>query len=351
VSLLNGDLSSLARELASSDRIALDAEGDSYYRYRGRLCTLQLAHERPFVIDALDADLSLLAPILGEDGPIKIVHDASFDARMLAARGVPLGRVFDTSIAARFLGETATGLASLLGRYLGITLDKNSQLSDWGRRPIAQKDLDYLIADVVHLVPLAERLEAGLREHDLLEEAEEESRYLLDRALDPEPVRAPWTRIKGARDLRPEVLARLAALTEVRERIAEARDVPPFRIAANGLLVEAAIRGWTRIRGLPEADVVEAFEIAAERGPPPIDEPDIPPAAERARVRHREKALTAWRAAEAKARDLNEQAILPGHCLRDLARLERGEHVSHVEGLGEKRIDRYGAALMALLAS
>lgn len=342
------DVVELARTLAAEPRIALDAEGDGFYRYRGRLCTMQIAAAKVSIVDALAADLSPLAAVLGEDGPLKIVHDAAFDARMLAGRGIRLRNVFDTAVAARFVGESATGLASLLARHLGVELDKGPQMADWGKRPIGERDLAYLIADVAHLLPLAEVLEARARELDLREEIDEESRYVLDGALDPEPERAPWTRIKGARDLAPAELARLVALTDVREAIARERDVPPFRVAPNGILLEAAKRKWTKIRGL-EPDAIERAYAIAERSGPPVVENDAPPAADRARWRGREKALTAWRASEAKARGLNEQAILPGHCVRDLARLSPGEDISHVDGLGEKRLERYGAALRALL--
>ncbi len=349
-------------ELAAAPRIALDAEGDGFYRYRARLCTLQLGTGTGIaLVDTLAIeDLSALAPLLGAEGPVKVVHDASFDAKMLAGRGLPLTPVFDTAVAARFLGESATGLASLLSRHLGVELEKEQQQADWGKRPLSEERLAYLVADVAHLLPLASLLEQRLGELDLLEEAEEESRYVLARALEPETERAPWTRIKGARDLPPRELSLLTALTDVREREAEARNVPPFRVAPNAALFEAARRGLTDVRamrrirglrGLAEVRLEEAIELS-RRGPPVEDVPPPPPPEERAARRAREKALIRWRQEEAARRGLNEQAILPGHCLRDLARpdLRSPDDLARVEGLGAKRIERYGAALLAILA-
>src|SRR5690606_19744788 len=125
-------------ELEETPAIALDIEGDGFHRYRARLCTMQLAGAgAPVALDTLAIrDLTPLAPLLGPHGPVKVLHDASFDARMLARRGVTLARVFDTSIAARFLGERATGLASLLARHLGVELAKDEQQGDWGARPL-----------------------------------------------------------------------------------------------------------------------------------------------------------------------------------------------------------------------
>ncbi len=354
------ELEALVAELSTVPRVALDAEGDGFYRYRARTCTLQLASgARVAVIDTLAIqDLSPLAALLGPRGPMKVVHDAAFDARMLAKRGCVLGNVFDTAVAARFLGESATGLSSLLSRHLGVELAKEQQQADWGRRPLEAEQMAYLVADVEHLLPLAALLEARLREEDLVEEAEEESRYVLARALDPEPERAPWTRIKGARELGEASLALLAALADVREGVAEQRDVPPFRVAPNGALFEAARRGpelsrlrsVRGLRGLDDAKLREAIE-RARRGPPSEPVVEAPPSEERSRRRGREKALTEWRRAEAQARGVDAQVVLPGHCLRDLAAAgaRSREDLARIEGLGEKRIARYGDALIALL--
>ncbi len=356
-------LDAAVAELSKAPRVALDAEGDGFYRYRARLCTLQLATgARVDIVDTLAIeDLSALALLLGPTGPVKVVHDASFDARMLARRGLPLARVFDTAVAARFLGESATGLSSLLARHLGIDLAKEQQQADWGVRPLSEERLAYLVADVAHLLPLAALLEQRLAELDLLEEAEEESRYVLAKALEPEPERAPWTRIKGARDLPPSQLALLCALAEVREREAEQRDVPPFRVAPNGALFEAARRGvhdaraLRKIRGLRDLDdarLTEAIELA-RRGPPADPQPAPPPPPERSQRRAREKALIEWRRKEAERRGVDEQAVLPGHCLRDLASpdIRTQDDLARVEGLGAKRIARYGDALIAALSA
>lgn len=351
----------LLADLSEAPCIALDIEGDGFHRYRARLCTMQLAGRgAPLAIDTLAiSDLAPMAELLGPRGPVKVLHDASFDARMLARRGVTLARVFDTSIAARFLGERATGLASLLGRYLGVELAKDEQQGDWGQRPLSREQMEYLVADVSHLIELAALLEARLEEADLLEEAEDESNYVLAKALEPEPTREPWTRIKGARDLPAASLALLAALADVREEEAERRDVPPFRVAPNGALFEAARRGGDvhslrRVRGLRGLDDrhLHAAIALAERGPPAEPEVKVPPPEERARYRAREKALSGWRREEAERRGINEQAVLPGHCLRDLAtsRVESASDLARIEGFGQKRIERYGAALIALLA-
>lgn len=347
---------------AGVERVALDAEGDGFYRYRTRLCMLQLAGEgHVAVVDPLAVDdLSPLAPLLGPEGPIKVVHDVSFDARMLAGRGLPFGRVFDTAVAARFLAEPSTGLAAMLEKHFGVTLDKQHQKADWGERPLSTAQLEYLVDDVVYLPALATELEARARELDVLEEIEEETRYTMERALEPEAVRPPWTRIKGARDLSPRQLALLRALADARESEAEARDVPPFRVTGNGALLEAArqrassVAALRRIRGLrpiPDARLAEALAAAERDGPPGQDAPPPPPPEERARKKALEKALSQWRAEEAERRGVDPQVVLPGHCLRDLVQLDDPEQVDRVAGLGGKRAALYGEALRAIVAA
>ncbi len=353
----------LVRELRDADTLGLDVEGDGLYRYRSRLCTLQIGDANAVeVIDALAIeDLSPLAPLLGEDGPRKVLHDVSFDRKMLETRGLPLGHVFDTSVAARFLGETSTGLATLLDARFGVKLNKKYQKADWGERPIDDDRLAYLVADVRHLPALAAQLEEQAAALDLLEEIDDETRYAMERALDPEVVRAPWTRIKGVRELRGEGLAILRALADAREREAEAANVPPFRIASNRVLFEAArrrpkrLKDLRRIRGLSKipSATLEGALAAARRDGPPTDElgGSVPPSEERAERKLREKALSKWRKAEADVRGVVEQAVLPGHCLRDLARVsdlsEAG--IAQIRGIGRKRVERYAAAWVELL--
>lgn len=354
------ELVALLETLGGLARVGLDVEGDGLYRYRSRLCIIQIGDaERVAVIDALALeDLSPLAPFLSEEGPEKIVHDVSFDRKMLASRGLPLGRVFDTAVAARFLGEPSTGLAALLAKHFEVELDKKFQQADWGERPLDEERLAYLTADVRHLPALAETLTASARELGVLEEIGIETIYAMERALEPEKEREPWTRVKGARDLGAGQKAFLRALADVRESEAIARDVPPFRVASNRVLFEAArrrpkrVQDLRRVRGLRKLDdahLERALSMAERDGPPNEEAPDLPPPAVRAERKAREKALNSWRAEEAKARGVDVQVVLPGHCLRDLARLTDTSDLAMISGFGAKRIELYGEPLLGLI--
>ncbi|MGE0784468.1 MAG: ribonuclease D [Sandaracinaceae bacterium] len=356
------ELARFAEPLIDAPILGIDGEGDGLYRYRTRLCVIQIAvGDDVAIIDPLAIeDLSALAPVLGPHGPVKVVHDVSFDAKMLATRGLVLANVRDTAVAARFLAEPSTGLGAMLQKYVGVEIDKDLQQADWGERPIGEERLAYLAGDVLHLAALGERLWERLRELDIVEEIDEETRYAIARALEPEPFKEPWTRIKGASDLDDAARGRLAELARVREDEAERRDVPPFRVVSNRTLLEAATKepgspgAVLAVRGmhkLGRGRVREALDRAASAPTPERPGHDAPPPAERARRKARERALTEWRKKEAELRGVDQQVVLPGHCLRDMSAIDGSDHetIARVAGLGEVRVSRYAAAITGVL--
>jgi ribonuclease D len=369
----DGAAHELVARLRAESRIALDVEGDGLFRYRARLCTVQLAGPTEIaVVDTLVVAPGALTPLLDAGGPVKVVHDASFDVRLLRDGGVRLGRLFDTSVAARFLGERATGLSSLLLAFFGIALTKEKQQADWGARPIDEESLEYLADDVRHLVALADALEARVRERGIEAEVHEECEWVVASAFvethDPRP---PWVRIKGALELPPLAQARLRELAALREAHAARLDVPPFKVVRNEILVALATRAPKDVRevrrfpGLERGrarrlvpEIADALARGAEAGAPPEEDlatvtgprpaPDVREAEKR-----RKNALGAFRKAEAESRGVDPQVVLPGHCLNDLvARGARDEsELRAILGFGECRIERYGKKVLELLSA
>lgn len=130
----------------------------------GTLCLIQLATaERTYLIDPFSVgSLAPLAAILAVRTPIKVVHNARFERRMLAEVGIELDGVHDTLEASRRLrGADALGghtLAMVCERELGIVLDKGEQTSDWALRPLSDAQLRYAALDAEVLLALSERL-------------------------------------------------------------------------------------------------------------------------------------------------------------------------------------------------
>lgn len=357
-------------EISSTTRIALDAEGDGMFRYRTRLCTLQLCvGERVLIVDTLALDpVRALSALLGADGPEKIVHDASFDARVLHAHGLTLARVFDTSIAARFLGITATGLSTLLEARFGVRLDKNHQQADWGKRPLEDDMIRYLVDDVRHLEALADGLLAEVRAKDIEAEVRDEVDYVLASAREREPHEVAWMRIKGANALPAAQRAALRALAEEREAIARELDIPAGRVAPSDALTRLVARESIEVavfeKLMPAAlrQHAERLHAAFLRGQAEADAPahevykilpsPLSPASLDARKRRR-KILTELRAQESKQRQVDPQVVLPGHCLSDIVALEvvERETLATVAGFGGARLARYGDVWPELLRS
>lgn len=370
----DAELREVVSAASAATRIAVDLEASGMFTYRARICAIQLAWDggQVVVIDTLAVPLRGLSDLLGPGGPLKIVHDVAFDARLLAEVDIQLGNVHDTALAARMLGRTATGLASLLESELGVHIAKEMQRHDWRERPLDERMLAYLGQDVTYLAALDDELWGEVVDRGIAQEVLEETRYRLASAV--EAVRSPdtsppYTRVKGVERLAERELAVLRVVAELREREAARRDVPPHRVASNdALLAIAKERPRTapqvaRIRGMPR-DVPDAVAFAEEIAaavrqagatlPPEerarFERPRAPAAVARAR-REREGRLLAWRREEAKRRGVDEQVVLPGHCVKDAVELQPGtpDELRRVPGIGAFRVERYGQAIAGAL--
>jgi ribonuclease D len=148
--------------------------------------------------------------------------------------------LFDTLVAAQLAGEEKIGLADLLARHCGVTLDKRFQRADWSLRPLSDGMVEYAVEDTRHLARLAAILERELEERGRIEWAREDC-LRLEEVQAAGPRTGPlFTRVKGAAALDPRALAILEELLAWREGEAERRDVPPFRVLGNESLLEVA---------------------------------------------------------------------------------------------------------------
>ncbi len=365
----------LLREVGSATRLGVDLEASGMFAYRAHPCTVQLAWDAGAsiaIVDTLAIPIVALADVLGTRGPLKIVHDVAFDARLLAEHGVELGNVHDTAIAARMLGRPATGLAALLDSILGVKLAKEMQQHDWRKRPFDAASLVYLAADVANLDRLERVLWGEAAERGIEKEVLEETGYRLASAI--AAARAPqggpaYMRVRGMDRLAERELAALRPIAELRESEAERRDVPPFRVMPNEALIEIARRRpktgdeVARIRGVSSSTaaaralvaeiaraVSEAGDVLPEEDRARLQRPRVPAAAHRAR-REREARLIAWRRDEAKRRGVDEQVVLPGHCVKDAAQSDASlvDHLARIPGIGSFRVERDGDAILRAL--
>ena len=157
-------LRSVLAELVSEEVVGLDVETALDF---GTLCLVQIAtRTRTYLIDPFAVgDLAPLREVMNAARPQKVIHNARFERRVLAAAGVALEGVFDTLEASRRVRGTDAlgghGLAIVCERELGVSLDKGEQTSNWSRRPLDADQLRYAALDAEVLLTLFDRLKVA----------------------------------------------------------------------------------------------------------------------------------------------------------------------------------------------
>ncbi|RME99558.1 MAG: ribonuclease D [Chloroflexi bacterium] len=238
-----GDLQNLVSLLSDQPLVAVDTESDSLYSYFEKVCLIQFSIPgADFLVDPLVMDVSTLGEIFANAAIQKIFHAAEYDFLSLKRDyGFTFNNLFDTMLAARILGWSHFGLASLMEKHFGVKPDKRFQRYNWGQRPLDQKALNYAHLDTHYLIPLRDIQVKALQKNNRMREASEAFERLT--RVEPSPkVFDPdgFWRIKHAKDLKPQQLAVLRELFILRDQIARRLDRPPFKVVTNKALLELA---------------------------------------------------------------------------------------------------------------
>ena len=351
--------------------VALDTEGDSLHHYPERLSLIQLAVPSGdvWLVDPLAlSDLGPLASAFAGPAVLTVLHAGDNDLVQLKRRGFGFSALFDTSIAARFLGARALGLDVLLATYLDVELPPSRQRDDWSRRPLSQAQRRYAESDVLHLFALKRRLTEELERIGRLAWVEEECAALaaqpaVERVADPNA----FARLKGARDLPPRNLAILRELYELREQLARSGDRPPFKIIAEETLVHlaqtppddlvalASIPGCTpKVIGRWGDAILAAVDrarAAPDGALPTLERPPrlrIPGVAAR-----RIEALRQWRTEAAPRLGLEPGLLLPNRLITTVALAAPRDigALASLDGVRRWRAETFGSEIVAALAA
>lgn len=246
------ELDAVVAAARATGRLALDTEFVGERRYWALLCLVGVSADAPApgepaptaLIDPLDGDDPGALPELLADPDVEIVvHAGRQDVAILRrVWETEVRSIFDTQIAAAFAGHGAQlGYGRLVQAVLGEWLAKGETFARWDERPLRRKALDYARDDVAHLPPLADALQASLRERGRLEWAREECRWLETVSDERDPGEV-FRRLPRVRSLKGADLAVVRELAAWRERLAADEDRAVRSVIGDQQLLELAQR-------------------------------------------------------------------------------------------------------------
>lgn len=257
-------LAELCARLVKSPFVAVDTEFMRENTYYPDLCLVQLADaNEAAAIDpkAEGLDLTPMLDLLCDNEEVlKVFHAGGQDIEIFFnLTGKTPHPMFDTQIAAMALGQgEQVGYSNLVDLWMGIQLDKGARFTDWSRRPLDKRQIDYAIADVTHLSVIFPMMLEKLRVtgrgawlNDEMERISDAANY----RNDPENA---WSRIK-VQSRKPDVLGRLQAMAAWREKEAQRKNIPRGRIMKDETLADIAAHppktqaDLPKVRGLSPA--------------------------------------------------------------------------------------------------
>ncbi|MBP8234187.1 MAG: ribonuclease D [Rhizorhabdus sp.] len=283
-------LANLCTRLSQSPFVTVDTEFMRETTYWPDLCLIQIANsEEAAAIDpkAKDIDLTPLLDLLVDNPDVlKVFHAGGQDLEIIHnLTGKTPHPMFDTQIAAMAMGMgEQIGYSNLVESLLGIKLDKGARFTDWARRPLDKRQIDYAIGDVTYLAELFPRMLDKLRKTGRGGWLDNEMERLCDPASYANEPDLAWTRIRLP-SRKAEVLGRLKAIAAWREREARSKNLPRGRIAKDETLADLASHppkvqsDLSRVRGLSPSwaqNEIGARLMAAIADSRPLPDDEMP---------------------------------------------------------------------------
>ncbi|HKX22097.1 MAG TPA: ribonuclease D [Rhizorhapis sp.] len=283
-------LAELCARLSKSEFVAVDTEFMRENSYWPDLCLVQIADDKEAA--AIDPkspglDLTPLLHLLTENEDVlKVFHAGGQDIEIVHnLTGKTPHPLFDTQIAAMALGQgEQIGYSNLVDAYLSISLDKGARFTDWARRPLDKRQIDYAIGDVTHLASIFPLMLEELKKTGRGSWLNQEMERISDPANYVTLPDEAWKRVRIA-SRKPDVLGRLKALAAWREREAQDKNLPRGRIVKDETLADLASHppraqeDLTKVRGLSAAwktNDIGARLMAAVAEAAPLSREEMP---------------------------------------------------------------------------
>ena len=283
-------LADLCDRLSTSPFVAVDTEFMRENTYWPDLCLIQIGDQKEAAAIDPKADGIDLTPLLNllvnNEDVLKVFHAGGQDLEIIfnMTGGTP-HPLFDTQVAAMALGHgEQVGYSNLIESMLGHSLDKGARFTDWSRRPLDKRQIDYAIADVTHLANIFPKLLEKLRKTGRGGWLDEEMERLADTSSFAFEPSEAWKRLRLP-SRNPAVLGRLKALAAWRETEARTKNIPRGRIVKDDTMVELASHppktqdDLGRVRGLSAGwrnNDIGARLMTALQGAKPLDADELP---------------------------------------------------------------------------
>jgi len=357
-------LANLCARLARKPYICVDTEFMRENSYWPELCLIQIADdEEAAAIDPMVSGIDmtpLLELLTNNEDVLKVFHAGGQDIEIVYnLTGKTPHPLFDTQVAAMALGQgEQIGYSNLVDTYLGIAVDKGARFTDWSRRPLDKRQIEYAIGDVTHLAKIFPRMLERLKKTGRGAWLDQEMERLADPANYRNDPDLAWQRVRIA-SRKADVLGRLKALARWRELEAQGKDLPRGRIIKDETLADLAGHppkrqaDLSRVRGLSAAwasnDIGARLMTAIETSEPmPVSE--MPPRDDRKPGLGKDGALVAdllKLLLKIRSRDINVAARLLART-EELELLAAGQRdgLPILEGW---RFDQFGKDALALV--
>jgi ribonuclease D len=254
-------LADFCKQIDSADFITVDTEFMRENTFWPELCLIQVAGNGvAAAIDPLVRDLDmgpLLDLLTNNEDVLKVFHAGGQDVEIIYnLTGKTPHPIFDTQIGAMALSQAEqVGYSNLVESWLGISVDKGARFTDWARRPLDARQIDYAIADVTHLAKIFPMMLDALMKKGRGAWLDEEMERLADVETYAQRPEDAWQRVKIP-TRKADVLGRLRALAAWRETEARSKNLPRGRIAKDETLADLASHppksqsDLARVRGL-----------------------------------------------------------------------------------------------------
>jgi len=222
---------------------SIDTEFHREKTYFPRLALVQVrARDVTALIDPLAVDMALMRPLL-EGDDLAVLHAAQQDLDVLAQSiGFVPARIYDTQLAAGFIGYSSPSLVNLAASLLRVNVPKGDRLTDWLRRPLTNDQRNYAASDVEHLAAMKEIIDRDLEMRGRTAWAEEACDELRTRKIGPGDPWDAWLRVKDVRTVKGRSRWVARHVARWREERAMDLDIPPRHVLSDIALLGIAQR-------------------------------------------------------------------------------------------------------------